>query len=137
MRFIQVEPKYPSTAAVSVPVGSEEKELGLFEMANLPAERTGVEGIIYISTAQASHAPRIKWYPERPRDGAPCLSVTIAAQPKAFNHHLQPRVFNAAAEQVGAWVALNHSPLLDFWEHGVTWLDDEVDAFKKALKKLP
>jgi hypothetical protein len=110
--------------------------LALFEMANLPEARTGVPGVIYISTAQASHAPRIKWFPDRPRDGAPCLSVTIAADPQAINHQLPPRVYAGAVERARAWVALNQTSLLEFWFDGTSWMDDEVDAFKRALKKI-
>ena len=116
--------------------GPSADEIELIEMANLPPERTGIEGVIYISTAQARHAPRVKWYPSRPRDKAPCLSVTIEPVPNAFNHHLPARVFAVAGEPVKAWVTLNYLDLLDFWDHGNTWMDDEVDAFKKALKKL-
>ena len=96
-----------------------------------------MEGVITISTAQASHAPRVKWYPDRPRDGAPCLSVTIEASPRAFNHHLPAPTFDAAQASVQAWVILNRQPLLDFWTHGTSWMDDEVAAFKAALQPLP
>jgi hypothetical protein len=112
-------------------------DIELLEMANLPREKTGVEGVIYISTAQASHAPRVKWYPARPAVQAPCLSVTIEASPQVFNHHLPNRVFDAAREPVIAWVVLNASALLDFWHHGASWLDDEVTEFKRGLKALP
>ncbi len=111
-------------------------DLALIEMANLPAEKTGVPGVIYISTAQGSHSPRAKWYPGRPYARAPCLSVTIEAQPKAFNHHLPQRAFDAAVGPVSVWVALNHAALLDFWNDGNSWLDDEVTAFKASLKRL-
>lgn len=112
-------------------------EIALIETANLPTEKTGVEGVVYISTTQGSHAPRVKWYPGRPAENAPCLSVTIEASPQAFNHHLPQRVFDAAGIAVKAWVALNGTALLDFWHHGSTWLDDEVTEFKQALAKLP
>jgi hypothetical protein len=106
-------------------------------MANLSTEKTGVDGVIYISTSQGSPAARIKWYPGRPKDGAPCLSATIAAEPQAFNHNLPQRVFDAASMRVKAWSALNHVSLLDFWQNGTSWMDEEVDAYKKALKRLP
>ena len=112
-------------------------EIALIEMANLPTEKTGVEGVVYISTAQGSHARRVKWYPGRPAENAPCLSVTIEDSPRAFNHYLPQRVFDAANIAVKAWVALNAGALLDFWHHGSTWLDDEVTGFKQALAKLP
>ena len=111
-------------------------DIELIEMANLSTPQTGVEGVIYISTAQGSHGPRVKWYAGRPATGAPCLSVTIEAQPKAFNHHLPKHVFDAARTGVARWTALNHAALLDFWNDGTAWMDDEVTGFKAALQKL-
>jgi len=32
---------------------------------------------------------------------------------------------------------LNRAALLDVWNHGDSWLDDEVTAFKERLAKLP
>jgi hypothetical protein len=110
--------------------------LGLSDAANLATMTTSVAGVIRISTKQASHAPRVKWYPGRPKDEAPSLSVTIEPEPRAFNRHLPERAFAAAAEPVRAWVRLNHAALLDFWNDGASWLDDEVDAFKQGLRRL-
>jgi hypothetical protein len=121
--------------SVADPVHAD--DIALFDMANLSPEKTGVDGIIDISTAQGSHAPRVKWYSARPAAQAPCLSVTIEASPQAFNHHLPTRVFDAASARVIAWVALNATALLDFWHQGATWLDDEATAFKRDLKTLP
>ncbi len=122
--------------AVSQTNGSSEDEIDLFEMANLSREQTGVEGVIFISTRMARHAARVKWYPGRPKDKAPCLSMTIEPEPQAFNHHLATRVFEAASGPAKAWVALNQLELLDFWNNGHTWMDDEVAAFKRRLRKL-
>ncbi len=112
-------------------------EIELFEMANLTSKKTGVEGVIYISTSQAGHAPRVKWYPERPQDGAPCLVVTIEQTPAAINKNLRQSVADAAADRVQAWVRLNCAALLEFWFKGNSWFDEEVDNFKKGLKSLP
>lgn len=127
----------PSVSSKATNAPLRQDEMDLFEMANLPTERTGVGGVIYISTAQASYAARVKWCPDLPRDGAPCLSVTIEPSPQAFNHRLSPAAFNAAKAAVQAWVILNRQPLLDFWTQGTSWMDDEVNAFKAALRPLP
>jgi hypothetical protein len=108
----------------------------LFEMANLSKDQTGVEAVIYISTRMASYAPRIKWYPGRPKDKAPYLSVTIEPEPKAVNHHLPLREFEAASGPAQKWVMQDTTALLAFWNDGNTWMDAEVDAFKKALEKI-
>jgi hypothetical protein len=111
-------------------------DIELIEMANLSTAQTGVDGVIYISTAQGQHAPRINWYPGRPGGNAPCLSVTIEPQPRAFNHRLPKHVFDAASDSVKRWVALNHPALLEFWSDGSAWMDEEVTRFKSALKRL-
>lgn len=108
-----------------------------FEMANLPRSDTGVDGTIYISTQQAAHGPRVKWYPERPARDAPCLTVTLEDPPRAINHGLPLREVRRGEAQVRRWIALNRSALLDFWFQGVSWTIDEVHAFTKGLAKLP
>lgn len=118
------------------PAESLVDNIELIEVANLASDKTGVDGVIYISTAQARHAPCVKWYPGRPKEKAPCLSVTIEPTPNAFNHHLPARVFDSARLPVKAWVTLNYQDLLEFWNAGNNWMDDEVDAFKKSLKKI-
>ncbi len=112
-------------------------DIALFDMANLPTEKTGVDRVIYISTAPGSHGPRMNWYPARPARDAPCRSITIEPAPQSFSHHLPNQAFDAAHPAVAAWVTLNAAALLDFWDRGSTWLDDEVTAVKQALRKLP
>lgn len=109
----------------------------LFDMVNLPRKDTGVEGTIYISTAQGQHGPRIKWFPQRPSREAPCLTVTLDAEPRVLNHGLQARVAAAATPIVRSWVEANREALLRFWNDGLSWTRDEVDAFVDGLNKLP
>lgn len=111
---------------------------GLFEMANLRQNRTGVPGTIYISTAQASHGPRVKHYAERPSEGAPYFAVSISANPEVVDvKGLAEHEVNTVSSQVIEWVRLNHEKLLRFWTEGTSWYDEEVDAFKRSLTKLP
>ncbi len=112
------------------------EDIELFEMVNLPTKDTGVEGIVYIFTAQGSHGARVKWYPGRPKANAPSLTVTVAEEPKAINNNLPLVVAAAAAGPVRAWVAANHDELLDFWNNGASWTRDEVNEFIERLKKL-
>lgn len=44
---------------------------------------------------------------------------------------------NRMSPEVVEWVRLNRDALLSFWNEGDTWLDEKVEAFKKALEKLP
>jgi hypothetical protein len=133
MRLEEVE-RAPQPAG---PLATLNDEIGLFEMANLSSAQTGVDGVISISTAQVGHGPRVNWYTGRPRDGAPCLTVTIEASPAAMNKNLPQNEADAAAGGVQAWVTLNQEALLAFWTEGNTWLDDDVAAFKRGLRRLP
>jgi hypothetical protein len=107
----------------------------VIEMANLPAEKTGVDGVIFISTKMGQHGPRVKYFRKPGRD-QPSFSVSIEADPKVVASSLGDRVRDRAAAQVVAWVALNRAELLRFWNEGDTWLDAQVQAFKDGLKKL-
>jgi len=109
----------------------------LFEMMNLPCKDTGVSGVIYISTAQGQHGPRIKWFPDRPSREGPCLTATLEAEPKVINHGLPDRVVASAMPPVLAWAVSNRAALLRFWAEGLSWTRDEVDAFVDGLNKLP
>lgn len=108
----------------------------LFEMANLPESDTGIEGIVFISTAMAAHGPRVKWYPDRPRRDAPCLVVTIAESPELRNFGVAPPVARIAGPLVARWVVLNREALLRFWHEGTAWTRQEVAAHLDGLRKL-
>lgn len=109
----------------------------LFEMANMRQNKTGVPGTIYISTAQASHGPRVKHFANRPGEGVPYFSVSISDDPKIVEiKGLSEREVGVVSDKVKDWVRLNHVALLQFWNDGNTWFDEEVSKFKKSLKKL-
>ena len=118
-------------------IGHDPDTLELLDMANLVEAETGLAGIIYVSTQQGTHGPRVKWYPSRPKSrGDDCLSVTIAADPKVFNHRIPKAVETRMADSLKGWVALNHQELLDFWQNGWKWTRTEVTAFFDNLKKV-
>ena len=98
---------------------------------------TGVPGIIYVSTQQGRHVPRVKWYPSRPQSRADdCLRLTIAANLRVFNHRIPKTVETRMADSLKRWVALNHEELLDFWQNGWKWTRTEVTAFCDSLKRV-
>lgn len=106
-------------------------------MANLGPDDTGVDGIIYISTAQGQHGPRVKWYPRRAGRTEPCVTVTLAAQPVVIDHGVAPAEFRFAEDKVVAWVKRNRAELLDFWSNGLSWMRQDVSRFIDGLAKLP
>jgi hypothetical protein len=117
------------------PATTPAANLSLFEMANLESHQTGIEGTIYISTRQGSHAPHVKYYPGRPGDNQPSMSVLIAPNPEVVESRLPVRTVNRVSPMVREWVRLNHARLRDFWFNGSTWYQREVDAFIAGLEK--
>lgn len=108
----------------------------IFEMTNLPTSRTGIAGVLFISTSMASHGPRIKYFMKAGKD-QPSFSVSISEQPGVLASSLPNRVLNQMAPSVIEWVKLNHLALLRFWNEGQTWTIDELNDFVDALKKVP
>ena len=108
----------------------------LFKVVNLPQQDTGIDGVICISTAEADVAPRVRWFPGRPRCGAACLSVSISDEPKATNLDVPASEMARAAPVVIEWVRLNKDARLSFWRLGAAWYRQEVAAHIGGLKKL-
>ncbi len=108
----------------------------LMDFMNLTSLRTGVSGIVFISTAMGPHGPRVK-YLLKTGKGQPSFSVSISADPRVVASSLPDRTTDQMAPSVIAWVKLNHSELAKFWEEGDAWTDDQVDAFRDRLKPLP
>jgi|ERR1043166_854895 hypothetical protein len=107
-----------------------------FDMANLTSKETGIEGIVFISTAVGAHGPRVKYFVKTGK-GQPSFSISIAEAPQVLASSLSARIVNQVAPKVSEWVRLNRVALLSFWSDGQYWTVDEVSAFLAALKKLP
>src|SRR5207247_10076535 len=100
------------------------------EMANLTTAQTGVPGTIFISTAMGGHGPRVKYFLQ-PGRSQPSFSVAVADNPSVVANSLPLRIVRQESPQVIDWVARNKDALLDFWHHGDTWTQPEVnDLFK-------
>ena len=108
----------------------------IVEMSNLFPEDTGIDGVIFISTAMASHGPRIKYSLKAGRH-QPSFSVSISRDPRILANSLPKHVMTNVAPKVIRWVELNHEDLLNFWENGTTWSRRQEDDFVGGLKKLP
>jgi hypothetical protein len=118
-----------------VPLADELAVDDVIDMANLTTAQTGVPGTIFISTVMGGHGPRVKYFVQ-PGRNQPSFSVLIADPPRAVANSLPARVLRQMSPQVIQWVALNRDALLDFWNHGDTWTDPQVTAFKQALKRI-
>jgi hypothetical protein len=107
----------------------------LIEMANLTSAQTGVTGTIFISTAMGQHGPRVKYY-VRPGRTQPSFSIAISDRPALVANSLPANVANQMAPQVVNWVLRNKDILLEFWHHGDTWTQPQVNAFIQTLKRI-
>ncbi|HKM72691.1 MAG TPA: hypothetical protein VKG22_06015 [Stellaceae bacterium] len=105
------------------------------EMANLTTAQTGVSGTIFISTAMGGHGPRVKYFLQ-PGRSQPSFSVTIADAPTVATNSLSVRVVRQMSPQVINWVSRNKDPLLDFWYHGDSWTQPEVNDFIQKLGRV-
>jgi hypothetical protein len=121
----------PTVAEELVSLGDD-----VAEMTNLPAARTGIKGMLFISTVMGSHGPRVKFFVKAGGD-QPSFSVSIADEPEVVASSLPEPVVGQSAPDVIAWVKLNKSALLRFWKEGSGWSFDELAVFIEQLKKLP
>ena len=105
------------------------------EMANLTAAQTGIPGTIFISTAMGAHGPRVKYFVQ-PGRTQPSFSVSIADIPAVVANSLPARIVRHMSPQVIEWVSRNRDTLLDFWHHGDTWTQPEVNGFIQRLRRV-
>lgn len=100
----------------------------LFEMANLRQQETGIPGLVYVSTRQGSHGPRVKYFPSG-KKSEPGYSVTISDSPRAIPNRQAPRDFvRATSAPVLGFVTQHRDVLLDFWENGSDWSLDDLNT---------
>ena len=116
-------------------LADELAEDDVVEMANLTAAQTGVPGTIFISTAMGRHGPRVKYFLQ-PGRTQPSFSVAIAGTPIVVANSLPVRVVRQRSPQVIEWVSRNRDALLDFWYHGDSWTQPEVNDFIQKLHRV-
>jgi hypothetical protein len=105
------------------------------EMANLTSAQTGITGTIFISTAMGARGPRVKYFLQ-PGRTQPSFSVSIGDAPAVVANSLPARTVRQRSPQVIDWVLLNKNGLLDFWHHGDTWTQPEVNDFIQRLRPV-
>jgi len=104
---------------------------GLFEMANLRPERTGLPFVVFISQrGGARHDIRVKVAPGPRPDPATMISVALGPEPRA----MPPGELSAEDfRRLSAWIALNQQALIDYWNGDVAYTEDVF----AVLSKLP
>src|SRR5713226_1101012 len=99
-------------APIVPPMQSDPDEV--VEMANLSSARTGIDGVVYISTQTGGHGPRVKYF-LKPGRSQPSFSVSISDEPQLLANSLPQPVVRRIAPRLMEWVKLNRALLLDFW----------------------
>jgi hypothetical protein len=131
-----LEKSRPGEPTVRQELDSLNDDDDLMDFMNLTSARTGVGGIIFISTHMGARGPRVKYF-EKTGPGQPSFSVSIELEPKVIASSMQDQAVGRRAAAVIAWVKLNRDPLREFCDEGEFWLEDRLEAFKDSLKKVP
>ena len=118
-----------------LPLVEELAQEELVEMANLTSAQTGIIGTIFISTAMGAQGPRVKYFVQ-PGRTQPSFSVSVADAPAVVANSLPVRVVRQMSPRVIDWVLRNKDALLDFWHHGDTWTQPEVNDFIQKLRRV-
>jgi hypothetical protein len=120
---------------IDVPLAEELSSEDVVEMANLTSSQTGISGTIFISTAMGAHGPRVKYFLQ-PGRTQPSFSVSIGDAPAVVANSLPAHTLRQMSPQVIDWVLRNKDVLLDFWHHGDTWTQPEVNDFIERLWRV-
>lgn len=123
--------QFPADVLLAEELAREE----LVEMANLTSAQTGITGTIFISTAMGAHGPWVKYFVQ-PGRTQPSFSVSIGDIPVVVANSLPLRTVRQTSPRVVEWVSRNKDALLDFWNHGDTWTQPEVNDFIQRLHKV-
>jgi hypothetical protein len=123
--------QFPADVLLAEELAREE----LVEMANLTSAQTGITGTIFISTAMGAHGPRVKYFVQ-PGRTQPSFSVSISDIPAVVANSLPLRTVRQTSPRVVEWVSRNKDALLDFWHHGDTWTQPEVNDFIQKLQRV-
>jgi hypothetical protein len=130
-RLLTSAPLFPADTPLEKELAGEE----VAEMANLTSAQTGITGTIFISTAMGQHGPRVKYFIQAGRT-QPSFSVSIGDAPVVVANSLSTRTVRQLSPQVVEWVSQNKDDLLDFWHHGDTWTQPEVNEFIQRLRRI-
>jgi hypothetical protein len=130
-----VSAEFAPTLPADTPLADELAVDDVVEMANLTTAQTGLAGTVFISTAMGAHGPRVKYFLQ-PGRTQPSFSVSIGDAPAVVANSLPARTVRQMAPQVIHWVLQNKDGLLDFWQHGDSWTQPEVNDFIQRLQRV-
>ena len=102
----------------------------LYEMSNISQRKTGVDAVIWYSTRNGQHGPRIKLgLKSNLISCGDCVSISIEDEPKVVAGN--PNLFSKDTIQDAiTWVKKNKDLLMKVWNGEITY-DDFSDYSKK------
>lgn len=105
-----------------------EHDEGMFEMANLRPERTGLPFVVFISQqGGARHDVRVKVSRGPRADPGQMVTVTVRPDPRA----IPPDALSAEElALVTRWIALNRQVLIDYWTGEIGYTEDALAALR-------
>jgi hypothetical protein len=117
----------------------------IVEMANFRSQETGLHYSLHVrskeETLRTSHSeiPTLKVYADRP-GLSEFFSMTISKSPEVVEAHKDRQFTKSVSAKdlahIRSWIVKNEARLMDFWDHGGTWFQDETDAWKTSLEKV-
>jgi hypothetical protein len=111
----------------------EESQL-ISEMSNLDQSDTGIKGIIYVSTVEGNHGPRIK-YQTNIRDKKRYVAISLEEEPqvrKNTDKSVSQNIINQCIE----FARINREALINFWFNGHNMTKIEVQQLLNGLTKV-
>lgn len=101
---------------------------GMFEMANLRPERTGLPFVVFISQqGGARHDVRVKISRGPRADPARMITVTVRPEPRV----IPPGALSAEEfALLRRWIELNRQVLIDYWTGDIAYTEDALAALR-------
>lgn len=116
----------------------------IVEMANFRSNETGIGYAVHVrskeETSRTAHSliPTLKIYSDRPGNSE-WFSVMIDKNPSIVPAHLNKEFTKSLSTKeiklIQSWVIINYESLMNFWNNGGTWFEDEITSWKRTLKK--
>lgn len=106
-----------------------------FDVINLDASWTGIEGVVQLSTAGTFDIPIVRFFQSMGREDQ-FMIVSIASDPKVTQSTFSDAITSQLSPMIVEYVRINAPELTCFWNEGAHWLRQDVDSFLRSLRRL-
>lgn len=118
----------------------------IWEFANLLRKDTNLPFILHYRTTLETKKgkrgiPNIKVYKNNTRDtnNENNFTVFISDNPKIISKHINNKFAKEISSKdlntIFEWIKINKRQLLNFWENGMHWTNEEITKWKETLIK--